>query len=267
MTWGNSNFKNLINKFGLEKFDFKFNNSNNYRIGYSKKDDIYCIVNIDDTVGGSFMKEFYFFKKNENGSFDSINYNDHCYFYYDRTYSKKSKIVKEENEVYAITSSFDAFGYELSRDYLDVEIFKNIYLDVEGLRKLNLLNNIKYNLLVEGLRKLNLFDNYKYHVFKDDRANKLMFEKGKLKSKIYLNQEGYYNRNGGPAVTTYYRNEKVKAQYWCKDDNYHREDGPAKIFYDYEGRVTGKLYYCNGKKVMDEFKLALIQGQENLDVD
>ena len=251
MACGNSKFKNLLNKFGLEDFDFKFDDKNNCGIGYNKKDDVYCVFNTDGNTDKFwfYVKELYFFKKNENGSFDSVNYNGHCYFYYDRSYSEKSKIIKEENETYVITSSFNVLNDELTRKYLDINIFKNIYLDVEELKNLNLFNDCKY------------------HIFKNDRPNKLRFEKGKLKSKIYINCKGHCDKRDGPAVIIYGRNGELKAEFWCKEDHYHREDGPAQIFYDCEGTITEKLYYYKGKKITDEFELSLIQVKENLNID
>ena len=101
MHYGSSNFQNLINKFGLEDFDLKFNN--NYGIGYNDKDNIYCIINADDVAfEKSYIKEFFFLKKNENGSFNLVNYNGYCHLYYNHSFGKKSKVIEEENEKYVI---------------------------------------------------------------------------------------------------------------------------------------------------------------------
>lgn len=222
----NSNFQNLINKFGLEDFNLKFNNMKNYEIGYNDKDDIYCVINADGVAfERSYIKEFFFLKKNENGMFDLANHNGYCHLYYDHSFGKKSKVIEEENEKYVINSSFDVFDDELSRKYLDIKTFENIYLDFEN------------------LRNLSLFSSYKYHLFKDGRPNKLRFEEGKLKSKIYVDQQGYCNREDGPAVIVFGKNGEIKAEFWYKDDNYYREDGPAVIEYNLEGNPRLKYFF------------------------
>lgn len=222
----NSNFQNLINKFGLENFDLKFNNMKNYGIGYNDKDDVYCVINADGVAfERSYIKEFFFLKKNENGMFDLVNHNGYCHLYYDHSFGKKSKVIEEENEKYVINSSFDVFDDELSRKYLDIKTFENIHLDFEN------------------LRNLSLFSNYKYHLFKDGRPNKLRFEEGKLKSKIYVDQQGYCDRKDGPAVIVFGKNGEIKAEFWYKDDNYYREDGPAVIEYNLEGNPRLKYFF------------------------
>lgn len=248
MTYYNSDFQNLIDKLKLEDFDFKFDNKNNYGIGYNEKDDIYCVVNANGIFERS-IKEFFFLKKNENGSFDSVNYDGYCHVYYDYGFRKKSKIVKEENETYVTISHFNASGDELSRKYINVDAFKNIFIDTEG------------------LRDSSLFNDYRYHLFEDGKPNKLRFEKGKLKSEIYVDRKGRYNRDNGPAVIIYGKNGELRAEFWCKDDNYHKEDGPAKIFYDSKGNVADKFYYYQGQKITDEFRLSIIQAKENLNKD
>lgn len=226
MPYGNSNFQNLINKFGLENFDLKFNNMKNYGIGYNDKDDVYCVINADGVAfERSYIKEFFFLKKNENGMFDLVNHNGYCHLYYDHSFGKKSKVIEEENEKYVINSSFDVFDDELSRKYLDIKTFENIHLDFEN------------------LRNLSLFSNYKYHLFKDGRPNKLRFEEGKLKSKIYVDQQGYCDRKDGPAVIVFGKNGEIKAEFWYKDDNYYREDGPAVIEYNLEGNPRLKYFF------------------------
>lgn len=235
----NSNFQNLINKFGLENFDLKFNNMKNYGIGYNDKDDIYCVINADGVAfERSYIKEFFFLKKNENGMFDLVNHNGYCHLYYDHSFGKKSKVVEEENEKYVINSSFDVFDDELSRKYLDINTFKNIHLDFEN------------------LRNLSLFSSYKYHLFKDGRPNKLRFEEGKLKSKIYVDQQGYCNREDGPAVIVFGKNGEIKAEFWYKDDNYYREDGPAVIEYNLEGNPRLK-YFFSAKGKYENLKTML----------
>lgn len=248
MTYYNSNFQNLIDKLKLEDFEFKFDSKNNFGIGYNEKDNVYCIVNADGIFERS-IKEFFFLKKNENGSFDSVNYDGYCHVYYDYGFRKKSKIVEEKNEIYVTISHFNASGDELSRKYINIDAFKNIFIDVEG------------------FRDSSLFNDYRYHLFKDGKPNKLRFEKGKLKSEIYVDQKGRYNRDDGPAVIIYGKNGELRAEFWCKDDNYHKEDGPAKIFYDSKGNVADKFYYYRGQKITDEFQLSLIQVKESLNIN
>lgn len=241
MFCGDSNFQNLINNFGLENFDFKVDNEKHYGIGYSEKDDIYCIINTDDNICRAYIKEFYFLKKNENGSFNLVNYNDYCHLYYDHSFGKKSKVVEEENERYVINSSFDVFDDELSRKYLDIKAFENIHLDFANFT---------------NLRNLSFFNNYKYHLFKDGRPNKLRFEEGKLKSKIYVNKQGYCNREDGPAVIVFDKNGELKAEFWYKDDVYYREDGPAVIEYNLEGNPRLK-YFFSAKGKYENLKTML----------
>lgn len=47
----------------------------------------------------------------------------------------------------------------------------------------------------------------------------------------------------------YYDEEKIriKCEYWKLNNEYHREDGPARIFYYKDGSICSKSYYTNGK--------------------
>lgn len=230
MIYTRSTFQNILIEHGLEDFNFKFNDNKSYKAAYGEKDGIYCIVNINDNFERYSVNEFYFFKKNENGNFDSVNYNGYCYFSCANKFYKKLKVVKEEKEEYVVNSNFDVFDNELSRSYLDITVFKDIYLDFEK------------------LRNLNLFYNTKYHVFKDDRPNKLKFEKGKIKSKSYINQAGYCDRKNGPAVIVYDENGELKEEFWYKNNLYYREDGPAVVEYYSNGKPKLKYFFCGKGK-------------------
>lgn len=225
MTYNRPTFQNMLIEHGLGDFNFKFDDNESYKAAYGEKDGIYCIININDNFERYSVNEFYFFKKNENGNFDSVNYNGYCYFSYANKFYKKLKVVKEGKEEYIINSDFDVFNNELNRNYLDITVFKNIYLDFER------------------LTKLNLFYNAKHHVFKDDRPNKLKFEKGKIKSKSYINQAGYCDRKNGPAIIIYDEDGKLKKEFWYKNNIYYKEDGPAIIEYHSNGKPKLKQFF------------------------
>lgn len=46
----------------------------------------------------------------------------------------------------------------------------------------------------------------------------------------------------------YYDDGKLHTKEYCKDNKYHREDGPAVIWYNKKGEVIREWYYINGIK-------------------
>lgn len=49
-------------------------------------------------------------------------------------------------------------------------------------------------------------------------------------------------------------------EYKNEDGVYHREDGPAKIWYDENGNVNNKEYYLNDIEYTDVFKWMVATG-------
>ena len=91
MIYNRSTFQNMLIEHGLGDFNFKFDDNESYKAAYGEKDGIYCIININDNFERYSVNEFYFFKKNKNGNFDSVNYNGYCYFSYANKFYKKLK--------------------------------------------------------------------------------------------------------------------------------------------------------------------------------
>ena len=72
---------------------------------------------------------------------------------------------------------------------------------------------------------------------------------GKIITDEYWRQDGKLSRIGGPASTE--RNELngfLISEHWFLKDNYHREDGPARIGYDPEndGVVLEEVWFWHG---------------------
>ena len=57
--------------------------------------------------------------------------------------------------------------------------------------------------------------------------------------------------------TSYYKNGSVNHKEWCMNGQYHREDGPADMWYGADIYSPASTYYLNGKKMLsiDAFML------------
>ena len=66
-------------------------------------------------------------------------------------------------------------------------------------------------------------------------------------SKMYILNEQLHRENG-PAVIYYFKNGKIQVEIYLKNDQLHRENGPAKIRYNIIGNIEEKHYYQNGKR-------------------
>jgi len=57
--------------------------------------------------------------------------------------------------------------------------------------------------------------------------------------------------NGNYKLIRYSSKEKIDIkyiEYYNSKDEYHRKDGPARIFYHRSGEINRELYYINGKR-------------------
>ena len=48
----------------------------------------------------------------------------------------------------------------------------------------------------------------------------------------------------------------LKVEYYLLNDIFHREDGPALIYYKNNGDLFNKHYYLNGQQIRDDFKIS-----------
>ena len=74
------------------------------------------------------------------------------------------------------------------------------------------------------------------------------YKNGKIKEEYWYNN-GKYHRKYNPAIIEYYKNGNIKAEYWFYNDSLHREDGPALIEYKKSGKVKKEEYFLNGEEV------------------
>ncbi len=69
-------------------------------------------------------------------------------------------------------------------------------------------------------------------------------------------KQGQLHSDNGPAWVHYepaITPPPIKTlERWCVNGKYHREDGPAKIFYDRNGNITEETYYLNDKQLTKE---------------
>ena len=123
---------------------------------------------------------------------------------------------------------------------------------------------ISYNKETEEISKIITLDFLNQRLDIDNKPYYIEFHKNTntLKTISYANEI-----ENLPSKITWWSNGKYKEIAFRTKGQLHRTDGPAKIFYDSEGNITGKYYYYKGKEIKDEFKLSIIQGQENLDID
>ena len=91
-----------------------------------------------------------------------------------------------------------------------------------------------------------------------ENVKKFYYENGNTISEFwYKNNE--YHRDNGPALTCYYENGNIKEEWWYKNDKCHRDNGPAIVKYDKNQNIINEEFYLNGKKV-DE--LAVLVSEE-----
>jgi antitoxin component YwqK of YwqJK toxin-antitoxin module len=60
-------------------------------------------------------------------------------------------------------------------------------------------------------------------------------------------KDGRYHREDGPARIYYYRNGNIEHKAWYRDGKQHREDGPAGIGYDQDSTIQREGWYINDK--------------------
>lgn len=140
----------------------------------------------------------------------------------------------------------------------------NVYVEVTLYAQNGDKQRISYNKETEEISKIITLDFLNQRLDIDNKPYYIEFHKNTntLKTISYANEI-----ENLPSKITWWSNGKYKEIAFRTKGQLHRTDGPAKIFYDSEGNITGKYYYYEGKEIKDEFKLSLIQGQENLDVD
>jgi antitoxin component YwqK of YwqJK toxin-antitoxin module len=85
----------------------------------------------------------------------------------------------------------------------------------------------------------------KYHRT-NGSALTMFYKNGKIKSEYWYIQ-GKYHQKDGPAVINYYDNGKIKSEHWYIQGNPHRIGGPAKIDYYDDGKIKSEYWYNQGK--------------------
>ena len=77
----------------------------------------------------------------------------------------------------------------------------------------------------------------------------------------YTTINGKFHREDGPAVIHYNKNGKIEQECYYLRDQLHRSNGPAIIDYNEDGSIIEKLYFEWGKE-MDVLKEIVIRGLE-----
>jgi antitoxin component YwqK of YwqJK toxin-antitoxin module len=60
-------------------------------------------------------------------------------------------------------------------------------------------------------------------------------------------EDGKFHREDGPAIIWYYPNGSIKREYFYIDGKFHRELGPAVICYNGDGSIKIERFYLNGE--------------------
>lgn len=92
---------------------------------------------------------------------------------------------------------------------------------------------------------------WKSTIYRDgDKPSILFYRNNKIYQKTWTNKKGKAHRdeNLGPAIITYYQNGKVEKEEYVKDNQTHRENGPAFIKYDEEGNIHIEQWWEKGRK-------------------
>jgi len=85
-------------------------------------------------------------------------------------------------------------------------------------------------------------------------------ETNKIASEWHL-LNNKYHREDGPAKIWYYKKYgKIECLQYYINGKLHREDGPARIWCDRYGKITKEDYWINGKEITDGFQIMVIRG-------
>ena len=74
----------------------------------------------------------------------------------------------------------------------------------------------------------------------------------------YVGEDGHpvYHKEDGPACIYYYITGQIVEKWYGIHGKVHRTDGPAKIFYDRQGNIIKEEFYLNNKQLTeDEYKI------------
>ena len=72
-----------------------------------------------------------------------------------------------------------------------------------------------------------------------------------------------FHKEHGPAKIFYYPNGKIEKECWYKNNKLHKEDGPAVIRYDIDGKIIEEFYFLNGIEVTNSLILFKIIKNSN----
>jgi antitoxin component YwqK of YwqJK toxin-antitoxin module len=105
------------------------------------------------------------------------------------------------------------------------------------------------------------------YIEKSDGYKEYRLENGGKIIITLLKEEWYdknnnWHRENGPARILYYGNGNLKYEYYYQNGGNHREDGPANIKYYENGSIECKVYYLNGE-IHRENSPAIISYYEN----
>lgn len=90
-----------------------------------------------------------------------------------------------------------------------------------------------------------------------------IYDNGVLKIEYYYNDKFEFHKEHGPAKIFYYPNGKIEKECWYKNNKLHKKDGPAVIRYDINGKIIEEFYFLNGIEVTDSLILFKIIKNSN----
>jgi len=68
----------------------------------------------------------------------------------------------------------------------------------------------------------------------------------------YYNQQDQRHREDGPAVIWYYKDGSIDCEDYFINDQYHREDGPEYIRYKKDGSIRWEVHALYGMYITNE---------------
>jgi len=79
------------------------------------------------------------------------------------------------------------------------------------------------------------------------RIKKEYWPNGQVKSILYYNKNNQLHREDGPAEIRYWKDGSTKGERYYIKGRLHREKGPAAIWYREDGSIEKKCYYINNR--------------------
>ena len=86
-----------------------------------------------------------------------------------------------------------------------------------------------------------------------DNPTRTYYKNGNIKNEIWYTDNNIH-RLDGPAVIFYGKDGTIKKEFWYNDDALHRLCGPAIIWYNKDGNMQVEDWFIHNKQISPPYK-------------